>query len=136
MSDSYEDIINLPHHVSATRRPMPMEARSAQFAPFAALSGHDEAIDETARLTDGFVELSQDEREKLDRRLAQALMRGGAYVAVTYFVPDARKAGGAYVRSEGWIKRIDRAEEYLLLADGRKIPLSAIAAINITQWRS
>ena len=99
----YDDIINLPHHVSATRPRMSMIDRAAQFSPFAALTGYDAAIKETGRLTDRRIELTEDSRAAMDRK-QQLLVENLAdhpEVSVTYFVPDERKAGGAYITVTG-----------------------------------
>ena len=124
----YDDIIDLPHHVSATRLRMSMIDRAAQFSPFAALTGYDAAIKETGRLTDERIELSEESRAALDRK-QQLLMDNLAdrpEVSVTYFVPDERKAGGAYVTVTGIVKKVDEYERLLILADGTKIPLDDI----------
>ena len=97
MKDQYDDIINLPHHVSKTRPQMSMVDRAAQFSPFAALTGYDAAIKETGRLTDEKVNLSEEEKEALDRK-QQILMEWlGDHPAltITFFVPDEKKSGGA-----------------------------------------
>ena len=95
----YDDIIHLPYHVSKTRKPMPMINRAAQFAPFAALTGHDEAIAETAQQTTPRQILSSDEQEILSRRLAYAIGHIGERSNLTfiYFIPDTLKDGGRYV---------------------------------------
>ena len=124
----YDDIINLPHHVSATRPRMPMIDRAAQFSPFAALTVYDAAIKETGRLTDQRIELTEDSRAVLDRK-QQLLVDNLAdhpEVSVTYFVPDERKAGGAYITVTGRVKKIDDYQRLLLLTDGTKIPLGEI----------
>ena len=96
MMDLYDDIINLPHHVSERHPQMSMYNRAAQFAPFAALAGHDSAITEAARLTDAEQELPESEAEILDRKLARLqTMEEKTPVTVTYFVPDSRKDGGS-----------------------------------------
>lgn len=125
----YDDIITLPHHVSPTRRPMSAMARAAQFAPFAALHGHDEAIAETARLTDGLIELTPDEQASLSRRLIYATERH-CRVTILHFVPDPMKEGGCYRRSSGVIKRMDECERAILLTDGTSIPLHLVADIT------
>lgn len=126
--DQYNDIIDLPHHVSATRPRMSMIDRAAQFSPFAALTGYDAAIKETGRLTDQRIELSEDSRAALDRK--QQLLVGGLAdhpeVSVTYFIPDERKSGGAYVTVTGIVKKVDDYQRLLLLTDGTKIPLDDI----------
>lgn len=125
----YDDIINLPHHVSETRTPMPMENRAAQFAPFAALTGHDDAIAETARLTSSKHELSPAESEKLSRKLHYALEKE-AHITITHFQPDSHKQGGSYRQICGKIKKISQPENLLILTDRRAIPLPDILAIE------
>ena len=127
-NDQYNDIIDLPHHVSATRPRMSMIDRAAQFSPFAALTGYDAAIKETGRLTDERIELSEESRAALDRK-QQLLMDNLAdrpVVSVTYFVPDERKSGGAYVTVTGQVKKIDEFARLLILTDGVKIPLDEV----------
>ena len=100
---NYDDIINLPHHVSERHPHMPVSDRAAQFAPFAALTGYGDVIRETARLTEARPELSEDERAEMDQTLRAVLNTQGknAEIVVTYFAPDARKSGGAYRRAAG-----------------------------------
>lgn len=128
-SGGYEDIINLPHHVSSKRPQMPMLDRAAQFSPFAALTGYDDAIHETGRLTDQKINLSEEEKEALDRKQQILMERLGDHPAliVTYFVPDAKKSGGAYVTKSGNLKKIDEFERLMMLMDGTKIPLDNVA---------
>lgn len=120
----YEDIIRLPHHVSAKHPPMPMSDRAAQFSPFAALSGYDAAVEETARLTDQKAEMSEEDAALLNEKL---LFLSNALpsppVRITYFQPDARKAGGAYVTITAAVKTIDTVERILKMTDGRTIPI-------------
>ena len=107
---NYEDIINLPHHISSKRPQMSMLDRAAQFSPFAALTGYDDAIHETGRLTDEKIDLSEEEKEALDRK-QQILMErlcDHPALTVTYFVPDPKKSGGAYVTKT--ITTMPRAE--------------------------
>lgn len=125
----YDDIINLPHHVSETRTPMPMANRAAQFAPFAALTGHDDAIAETARLTSARHELSPAETVKLSRKLLYALEKE-AVITITHFQPDAHKQGGSYRQITGKIKKISQQENLLILTDRRAIPLPDILTIE------
>ena len=117
----YDDIIDLPHHVSATRPRMSMVDR-------AALTGYDAAIKETGRLTDRRIELSEESCAALDRK-QQILLDNFADqpgVSVTYFVPDERKSGGAYVTVTGRVKKVDDYQRLLILTDGTKIPLDEI----------
>lgn len=125
----YDEIVNLPHHVSRTRKPMTLYNRAAQFAPFAALIGHDDAIEETARLTSAKVELSLDEQTKLSRRLEYVLQHS-VNVLVTYFVPDSHKEGGSYSTHIGVVKKMDEYENTVVFADGKVIPMVDIYGIN------
>ena len=132
MSDAYQDIIHLPHHVSQKRPQMSMLDRAAQFSPFAALTGYEEAIHETGRLTDRKIDLSEEEKESLDRKqqfLLEKLHEQPA-LTITYFVPDAKKPGGAYVTKSGNLKKIDQMERWMLFTDGTKIPLPDIIDIE------
>ena len=134
----YDDIINLPHHVSATRPRMSMIDRAAQFSPFAALTGYDAAIKETGRLTDQRIELTEDSRAILDRK-QQLLVDNLAdhpEVSVTFFVPDERKAGGTYVTVTGRVKKVDDYQRLLILTDGTKIALDEILDMESELFRS
>lgn len=107
MTGKYDDIIYLPHHVSGKRPAMPISDRAAQFSPFAALTGYDEAVMETGRLTDRMHELSEEDTAKLNRQL-QFLMtklREQPTLSVTYFVPDEKKSGGAYIVKKGKLRK-------------------------------
>ena len=126
----YDDIINLPHHVSDYHKPMPMANRAAQFAPFAALSGYEDAIYETSRLTEAFKELSDDEKNLLSRKLNYAI-ENLSLTEITYFVPDKTKAGGSYKSVTGRIKKWDEYENTLVLKDGKIIRIDLISEINI-----
>jgi len=128
----YDDIIDLPHHTSSTRPRMSIQARAAQFAPFAALSGHASALQETARLTDSRVELTEDEIGILDSRLRLILARGGEHplISVCYFKPDTVKAGGAYVTVTDCIVKIDELSRTLVLESGIIVPIENIVKVN------
>ena len=134
----YDDIIDLPHHVSATRPRMSMIDRAAQFSPFAALTGYDAAIKETGRLTDRRIELTEDSRATLDRKQQLLLdnLADHPEVSVTYFVPDERKAGGAYITVTGNVKKVDDYQRLLILTDGTKIPLDEILDMESELFRS
>ena len=131
MSNPYDDIINLPHHVSATRPPMPMIDRAAQFSPFAALTGYDSAIKETGRLTDDKVELSDEAYELLNQKFQQISEHLDEHgeVRLMYFVPDAHKEGGAYRSLTGRIKRIDEIERVIIMQDRTKVPMDDVIDI-------
>jgi hypothetical protein len=122
------DIINLPHHVSHNHPQMPMEARAAQFAPFAALTGYDAVIHETARLTDRQVELEEYDNERLNRKFAElmTILDDRPEITVSYFLPDERKAGGSYNTTSGKVMKIDTYEHLLWMDDGTKIPITDI----------
>ncbi|MDO4805542.1 MAG: hypothetical protein Q4A32_12095, partial [Lachnospiraceae bacterium] len=105
----YEDIVNLPHHVSQKHPPMEMLKRAAQFAPFAALTGYDDVVDEAARLTYDKAELAGESFDDMNRKLVAAI-DGKQEVTVTYFRPDEKKTGGAYVSVTGRIKKIEMGE--------------------------
>lgn len=129
---NYEDIINLPHHVSKKHPQMSMHDRAAQFAPFAALSGHSEAIAETARLTDRKIDLDEYEKMKLDEKLSilQAHIKEAPKVNVTYFCPDDNKAGGRYKTIKKRLRRIDVAAHILHLEDGMEIKIDTVLDIT------
>ncbi|MDE6559591.1 MAG: hypothetical protein K2K29_06870 [Muribaculaceae bacterium] len=127
----YEDIVNLPHYVSAKRTPMPMSNRAVQFAPFAALTGHDAAINETARRTSKRVLLSSEEYSLLSRKLSYVMaLEEKPEIKITYFKPDSRKAGGEYVTVAGYLKTIEEVVNMLILMDGTRISLTSIDNIE------
>lgn len=133
----YDDIINLLHHVSPTRPQMSMINRAAQFSPFAALTGYDAAIKETGRLTDSRIELLEDDRAELDRKqqLLSDSLSNHPEVSVTYFIPDERKAGGAYVTVTGIVKRLDDVQRTMTLTDGTVIPVDDIIDLESDLFR-
>ncbi|MBO7088645.1 MAG: hypothetical protein J6W70_01965 [Lentisphaeria bacterium] len=125
MATPYDDIIRLPHHVSRNHPQMPLRDRAAQFAPFAALTGYEAAVGETARLTAERRELDAQEAEELNRRLTDlaARLKDRPEVTIEYFVPDERKSGGAYVTVTGVVRHISIAERLLVMEDGAVIPM-------------
>lgn len=128
MKEDYFDIINLPHHVSRNHPQMPMEARAAQFAPFAALTGYDAVIHETARLTDKQVELEEYDNDRLNRIFSELMdsLEKHPMLTVSYFKPDEHKAGGAYMTVSGKLKKIDTYEQIMKMEDGTVIPIGSI----------
>lgn len=130
----YDDIINLPHHVSDYHKPMPMSHRAAQFAPFAALTGHDDAIEDTIRITDNYKELSEEEKNRISGKLNYAI-ENHSLVEITYFIPDKTKAGGAYKKIRGRIKNRDEYDNTLTLREGNVIHIKFISEINIKDGR-
>ncbi len=129
----YDDIIDLPHHRSSVHPHMSMHDRAGQFSPFAALTGHEDAINETARYTDSQIELSDEVKAKINEQLREACRNigSGEKLSFTYFVPDERKNGGAYVEHSGSVKKIDTIEGIVLLTDRTAIPINRI--INIEE---
>ena len=127
----YDDMINLPRP-EPTRSRMGGLERAAQFAPFAALTGYDEAVGETARLVDEKIELSEDEREYLDEQTKKIREIPEREIAVTYFIADKRKSGGAYLTARGFVKKIDEIERLLVMTSGERIPLDDIFDIDFS----
>lgn len=128
----YADIINLPHHVSKTRPQMSLIDRAAQFSPFAALTGYDDAVKETARLTDDKTELYEDTMELLSvkLRMIQERLPDCPQIQITYFKPDARKAGGAYITKTGSVKKVDEYERFVVMQDETRISFEEIVSID------
>lgn len=132
MSGKYDDMFCLPHHVSATHPRMSMLDRAAQFSPFAALTGYEAAIRETARLTDRRIELDESAKAEIDLklRLLSELLSEQPEVSITYFEPDERKAGGAYLTITGTVKKIDDVQCVVVMEDGSKLPIDSILEIE------
>ena len=128
----YNDILDLPHHVSRNHPQMSMRDRAAQFSPFAALDGHGDAIRETARQTEPQRELDEEERARLDALLRHLAAHIGESpdVTIEHFVADARKDGGAYVRTTGRLATISSVSKRLTLADGTSISTDDITEIE------
>ncbi|MBQ9680720.1 MAG: hypothetical protein IJV48_08585 [Ruminococcus sp.] len=131
----YADIIDLPHHQSATRKHMSLYDRAAQFAPFAALSGFDAMVNEEARLTDSRIELSESEIDMINGVITEisAIIENGGHPAVTavYFKPDLYKDGGKYERLTGVLKRVDPLEKKLIFYGAEDIEDKRVPAIDI-----
>ena len=130
--DQYADIINLPHHVSDKRTPMSMIDRGAQFSPFAALTGYEAVIAESARLTEDSVELAEGQTVELDRQLRSLRDRlpQQPWARYTCFRPDERKSGGSYVQISGHLKKYDSLRGQLILTDGTKLLIERIISIE------
>lgn len=131
MTGSYTDILNLPHPTSKKHPRMTRTARAAQFAPFAALTGYNEAVKETARLTDEQPELDDTEKAQLNEKLQllrQHLPRQ-LPITITFFIPDTKKAGGSYQTITGPVKKIQEYERRLIMTDGTIIPIDAIIGL-------
>ena len=131
MKHPYDDIIDLPHHVSERHPQMSMYNRAAQFAPFAALTGHNAAITEVARLTETEQELSESDAEVLNRKLAYLhSLDEKPTISVTYFVPDDKKEGGSYHTATGIVKSVEPDKGVLQFEDGTGIPVIRIKDID------
>ena len=133
MSNKYDDIINLPHHISKKHPQMTLEARAAQFAPFAALTGYDDEVKETERLTNRRIELDDEAKSILDNKIQIILeqISQRPTVSITYFIPDTRKAGGEYVTITGIIKKVDGYNQVIVLENRTEIPINEIIDIDM-----
>lgn len=131
-TDKYRDIINLPHHQSKRRPRMSMIDRAAQFSPFAALSGHNDAIIETARLTDREIELDEGTKSILNEKIQMIsdYLYKKPTVTFIHFEPDKKKTGGTYLKTTGIVKKIDELKKEIYLTDGRIISINHIYEIE------
>ena len=128
---NYDDILRLPHPTSKTHPRMSRQDRAAQFSPFAALTGYEAVVKETARLTEKRPVLTEDEVAELDARLRLA-MELDAEVTVTWFQPDAKKSGGSYVTTTSRVKKADELQRILTMEDGAQIPIQEVTAVEST----
>ena len=133
MTSCYDDIINLPHHVSPTRQRMSMHDRAAQFAPFSALVGYDDAVAETARLTEARPELDEQEQRAINERLAYIAdhIHEHPEVRIQYFVPDDRKSGGSVVSISGKVKKISATDGTIVMADGCVVAITDVIEVSV-----
>lgn len=129
---NYDDIIDLPHHVSETHPPMSRADRAAQFSPFAALTGYDAAVRETARVTERRIELDEGVKAELNARLNCILehLPEHPQVSITYFMPDEKKSGGAYRTVTGTVRKLDSFAKTLTLTDGTVVPMEEIVHVE------
>lgn len=129
---NYDDIIDLPHHVSETHPPMSRADRAAQFSPFAALAGYDAAVRETARVTERRIELDEGVKAELNARLNCILEHLSEHpqVSITYFVPDEKKSGGAYRTVTGAVRKLDSFAKTLTLVDGTVVPMEEMVHVE------
>ena len=130
MTDQYDDIVHLPHHVSSTRPRMSAIDRAAQFSPFAALTGYDTSIKESARLTDARIELDDSQKEEIGEKLRLVTGQLDAEIKITYFLPDAKKSGGKYVLATGTAKKVDEYERMIIMGDGKQIPIDEVIDVD------
>ena len=128
----YDDLLGLPHHVSAVHPHMSLYDRAAQFAPFKALTGYEDDVEETARLTDERMELDEERIEQLDARLQllEEHLAEAPVVSLTFFVPDERKDGGSYETVSGIVKKIDTVRRVIVLRDGLRIAIGDVYGIS------
>lgn len=133
MNPKYEPLLSMHHHVSKIHAQMSAHDRAAQFSPFAALTGYEGVLQETGRVTEPRVDLTEEEKAVLDRRLRWLAEQGNSHpaVSITYFVKDARKEGGAYLTHSGKIRKIQEYERLLVLEDGIQIPIDDILMLEI-----
>lgn len=132
MNPCYDDLLFLPHPRSMNRRPMPRIGRAAQFAPFAALSGYDDAVQETARLTDCRTEPDTEQLALMNEKIHALLeiIRDQPQITITYFEPDSRKNGGTYLNVTGRIRRVDDVNRQIILTDRTVIAMDSICEID------
>ena len=132
-TNKYDDIIELPHHVSKKHARMSIHDRAAQFSAFAALTGHKAAIQETERLVDKKIELDENEIQLLNEKLSMVYESLDQHpeVEVTYFIKDSRKDGGKYVTMEGCVKKMDLYQQLLIFDDGTKVSVEDVVEIII-----
>lgn len=129
----YDDIINLPHHTSVKHKRMDRENRAAQFSPFAALTGYNDAIGEEARLTDYKRDFTEDYKSEIDnvlQKINQSISQH-PLVKITYFCPDIKKSGGGYQTLSGNVKKIDEIRHSIILTDKTEIFMKDIMTIDI-----
>ena len=128
----YEDILDRPRPTFPNRRRMTGVERGAQFSPFAALTGYGAAVEEAGRRTESKTELTEDEKQRINDKLGLLDAHIGEHppVEVTYFLPDGRKRGGAYVRMVGAVRSLDAYEGVLVMENGTRIPLAQIRALR------
>lgn len=129
----YDDIINLSRPISKKYKPMSLYDRAAQFAPFAALTGHEDEIKETARLTDNKIELDEDEKIILNEKIKYIMMNmdKDIQVKITYFVPDEKKTGGEYRTKSGIVKKVDEYGRRIIMNDRQIIEMDCVIEIEI-----
>lgn len=129
----YDDIINLEHHISKKHKQMSLENRSAQFAPFAALTGYDEAVKETARITDSKIFIDDGIKEIINKTIQQIKnnLNNNIQIKVTYFVPDKLKSGGKYQTKIGIVAKINEYLKIIKLEEGTEIPIEEIIELDI-----
>ena len=131
MNNQYDDIINLPHHESSVYKRMPIINRAAQFAPFAALTGYDDAIEETGRLTTERKEIDESVKAEINDKLnyLSHVENPERKVTITYFIPDTKKEGGEYVARTGTVRKVD-SDKKIVVIDNEEISIEYITDID------
>ncbi len=127
----YDYMLNMPHKQSDKRKRMTMEERAAQFGAFRALTGYEDAISETGRLTEAKIELDEYKKAEIDRKLQYVAENKGLEVSVTYFVPDERKNGGEYVTHKGNIRKVNCYEKEIIFEDGDTVSINNIIFASV-----
>jgi len=130
MRGNYREIISLPHHVSAFHERMSSHSRAAQFAPFSALTGYDNAVQETARITEEEIFVDEDRCAEINARLIRALDEPQKSVEISYFVRDKRKSGGKVCTASGKMKSADTVHGFIVMERGEKIPIRDIVDVK------
>lgn len=133
--NKYSDIINLKHHISKVHKQMSLENRAVQFAPFSALTGYDDAIKQTTRITQERIEIDEEFKYTLNKKLIYIhnQISSNPKVTITYFVPDSKKMGGKYQTVTGNVRKIDKYNKIIMLINGLKIPIIEIINIVICE---
>lgn len=131
--NSYDDIINLPHHISLKHKHMPLIDRAAQFAPFAALTGYEDEVRETARIVDAKIDFTEEKKEDINKKLNEIKsgLQSKPLVEIVYFCRDERKDGGKYIRITETVRKIDEYNKFIFMSDGTKIEFNNIADVKI-----
>jgi hypothetical protein len=132
MIDNYEDVITLPHYEPKNHKRMGISNRASQFAPFAALTGYEDQIKETARLTDKKIEIDETSKNILNNKLQiiNNKIKEKPEVSITYFIYDKKKSGGAYTTITGNVKKIDSIEKFIIINENTKIFMKDILSIT------
>ena len=128
----YEDIINIPRHISKTRPEPSIADRAARFSPFAAISGYEDMVREAARETEERVEITDATKEQLNEKLNMIAehLNEEHEVTITYFEPDKKKSGGAYISTTGVVKRIDELKRIVVMKNNKKIRIDDIYTLD------
>lgn len=130
-NEKYDDIINMEHHISKKHPQMSLENRSTQFAPFSALTGYDDEVEEVCRYTEEQKYIDEEKKEEINNKLQIIKQQKDKKVMIQYFEKDSKKEGGKYIKTEGKIKKIDDYQKAIYMDNNKKILLDNIININI-----